>query len=100
MACRCQNIALHTLQYNYLPPATVFLCLQSDDAGASMSPCAPLFMACQLAILLTLWLCRFVDPSDPSKLYLAQPTEPAASDRPSAPKYASNYGIDETYEAM
>lgn len=43
---------------------------------------------------------RFVDPSDPSRLYLAQPSEPAASDRPSAPKYAPNYGVDEAYEAM
>ncbi|KAL3142799.1 hypothetical protein ABBQ38_003098 [Trebouxia sp. C0009 RCD-2024] len=42
----------------------------------------------------------FVDPSDPSRLYLAQPSEPAASERPSAPKYAANYGVDEPYEAM
>ncbi|DBA76760.1 hypothetical protein WJX79_004284 [Trebouxia sp. C0005] len=42
----------------------------------------------------------FVDPSDPSRLYLAQPSEPAASERPSAPKYAPNYGADEAYEAM
>lgn len=44
--------------------------------------------------------CRFVDPSDPSRLYLAQPSEPAAAERPSAPKYAPNYGVDEAYEAM
>ncbi|DBB16452.1 hypothetical protein WJX82_008645 [Trebouxia sp. C0006] len=42
----------------------------------------------------------FVDPSDPSRLYLAQPSEPAASERPLAPKYAPNYGVDEAYEAM
>ena len=47
-----------------------------------------------------LHLCRFVDPSDPSKLYLAQPSGPAASERPSAPKYAPNYGVDEDYEDM
>lgn len=43
---------------------------------------------------------RFVDPSDPSRLYLAQPSEPTAPERPSAPKYAANYGVDEPYEAM
>lgn len=43
---------------------------------------------------------RFVDPSDPSKLYLAQPSESVTVERPSAPKYAPNYGVDEAYEAM
>ena len=44
-------------------------------------------------------VCRFVDPSDPSKLFLAQPTE-TVSQRPEAPKYAANFGVDEAYESL
>ena len=40
----------------------------------------------------------FVDPSDPSKLALTQPTREAEA--PSAPVYAANFGDDETYEDM
>ncbi len=39
----------------------------------------------------------FVDPSDPSKIFLTQPH--SDDDRiPTAPAYATNYGQDEVYE--
>lgn len=41
----------------------------------------------------------FVDPSDPSRIFLTQPHD--ESDRiPTAPAYAPNYGQDEIYEGM
>ena len=39
-----------------------------------------------------------VDPNDPSKLVLTQPS--SESPAPSAPVYAANFGEDEVYEAM
>lgn len=55
-------------------------------------------MLCDLVYKKQSCMCRFVDPSDPSKLFLAQPTE-AVSQRPEAPKYAANFGADEAYES-
>lgn len=41
----------------------------------------------------------FVDPSDPSKIFLTQPHND--DDRiPTAPAYAPNYGQEEVYEGM
>uniref|UniRef100_A0A7S0RKJ1 Uncharacterized protein n=1 Tax=Chlamydomonas leiostraca TaxID=1034604 RepID=A0A7S0RKJ1_9CHLO len=40
----------------------------------------------------------FVDPSDPTTVYLAQPAVPPESRVKQAPKYAANYGEDEAYE--
>lgn len=42
--------------------------------------------------------CRFVDPSDPSKVYLTQPSQQDARVEP--PVYATNYGEDEKYEPI
>ncbi|KAK9828894.1 hypothetical protein WJX72_002644 [[Myrmecia] bisecta] len=39
----------------------------------------------------------FVDPSDPTKLYLSQPVDDSQR-LPTAPKYAATYGANETYE--
>jgi hypothetical protein len=57
---------------------------------------------CILRLLLLL-LCvityRFVDPNDPSTIYLSQPA--AESQRLQyQPTYAPNYGQDEKYEPM
>lgn len=41
----------------------------------------------------------FVDPADPSQIYLTQPLDDS-DQLPSAPVYASNYGSDERYEPM
>jgi hypothetical protein len=45
--------------------------------------------------------CRFVDPADPTVVYLSdhQPVDDA-SRLASAPRYAANYGEDEAYEPM
>lgn len=40
----------------------------------------------------------FVDPGDPSKLILTQPTPEATA--PAAPLFAANFGQDEAYESM
>eukprot|EP00891_Asterochloris_glomerata_P002833 jgi/Astpho2/2833/Aster-00993 len=40
----------------------------------------------------------FVDPSDPSKVYLTQPSQQDARVEP--PVYATNYGEDEKYEPI
>eukprot|EP00803_Ostreobium_quekettii_P003229 evm.model.scf_1010.6 EVM.evm.TU.scf_1010.6 scf_1010:34419-38685(-) len=40
----------------------------------------------------------FVDPQDPTTLYLAQPVTPTTS--APAPKYAANYGQDEEYQPL
>lgn len=45
-----------------------------------------------------LYICRIVDPSDPSTLYLTQPDEKERI--PTAPVYAPNYGEDEVYEPL
>jgi len=43
--------------------------------------------------------CRFVDPNDPSTIYLSQPVDD--SQRLSyQPVYAANYGKEEKYEPM
>ena len=42
--------------------------------------------------------CRFLDPSDPSKVYLTQPSQQDARAEP--PVYATNYGEDEKYEPI
>eukprot|EP00195_Chlamydomonas_chlamydogama_P002390 CAMPEP_0202922856 /NCGR_PEP_ID=MMETSP1392-20130828/78143_1 /ASSEMBLY_ACC=CAM_ASM_000868 /TAXON_ID=225041 /ORGANISM="Chlamydomonas chlamydogama, Strain SAG 11-48b" /LENGTH=224 /DNA_ID=CAMNT_0049616509 /DNA_START=50 /DNA_END=724 /DNA_ORIENTATION=+ len=41
----------------------------------------------------------FVDPSDPTKIYLSQPVDESQR-LPDRPKYAANYGQDEVYEDM
>lgn len=41
----------------------------------------------------------FVDPNDPTKIFLTQPVGPE-SRLASAPAYASNYGQDEVYAPM
>lgn len=43
--------------------------------------------------------CSFVDPADPSTIYLTQPVDESQR-LGSAPKYAANYGQDEKYEDM
>lgn len=47
-----------------------------------------------LLIAIPVFLCRLVDPSDPSKIFLTHPV--GEEDRlPEAPVYASNFGQDE-----
>lgn len=41
----------------------------------------------------------FVDPADPSRIILTQPTDDSQR-LPAPPKYAANYGDDEVYEPM
>eukprot|EP00798_Chlamydomonas_sp_ICE-L_P008155 gene8155-1408_t len=41
----------------------------------------------------------FVDPNDPSTIYLSQPVDESLR-LPTAPKYAANYGEDESYLSM
>lgn len=41
----------------------------------------------------------FVDPNDPSTVYVVQPTDDSQR-LPERPKYAANYGVEETYEDM
>ena len=43
---------------------------------------------------------RFVDPNDPSTVYLAQQPVDESQRLASAPRYAANYGQDEVYEPM
>lgn len=43
--------------------------------------------------------CRFVDPADPSTIFISQPVDDSQR-LPSQPKYAQNYGQDEAYEPM
>ena len=46
-----------------------------------------------------MFACRFVDPNDPSTIYLSQPVD--ESQRLSyQPVYAANYGKEEKYEPM
>ncbi|GAX82994.1 hypothetical protein CEUSTIGMA_g10421.t1 [Chlamydomonas eustigma] len=42
----------------------------------------------------------FVDPNDPSTLYLSEQPAPESQRLPDRPKYAANYGHDEVYEDM
>jgi hypothetical protein len=43
--------------------------------------------------------CRFVDPNDPSTIYLSQPVDESQR-LDYQPVYAANYGKDEKYEPM
>jgi hypothetical protein len=67
-------------------------------AGRSLQLCSSI-AACDLLLALDACLCRFVDPNDPSTIYLSQPA--AESQRLQyQPAYAPNYGQDEKYEPM
>ena len=43
--------------------------------------------------------CRFIDPSDPSTVFLTQPVGEEQR-RADMPRYAANYGQEEKYEDM
>eukprot|EP00882_Tetradesmus_deserticola_P017096 GHRQ01018294.1.p1 GENE.GHRQ01018294.1~~GHRQ01018294.1.p1 ORF type:complete len:140 (+),score=22.14 GHRQ01018294.1:76-495(+) len=77
--------------------STVVMCWHCPEM--MLLCCLPLLPLLLVLLPAVVFLFRFVDPNDPSTVYLSQPA--AESQRLQyQPTYAPNYGQDEKYEPM